>query len=138
MSLRNRPVLSRLVMPAVLSALAMLVGCGNGSPTATPPPSGSFSNSNLSGTYVFSVSGTDDGGSPFAMVGALIANGTGGITGGTIDINDLGFAEQNPVIAPVANAAISASSPYTVGVDGRGRSTLKLPPPSEPSLWISC
>jgi hypothetical protein len=120
MSLRNR-----LVLPIILSGLAALAGCGSSSTTITPPPGGSFDNSDLSGTYVFSVSGTDSGGQPYAMLGTLTANGsggngTGGITGGTIDINDAAFLGTNPVTAPVANAAISASSTYSVSKDGRG------------------
>lgn len=121
MSLRNR-----LVLPIILSALAVLAGCSSSSsPTPIPPPSGGFSNSNLSGTYVFSASGYDFNGDPYAMVGTLIANGKGGITGGTVDINDAGFpGNSSGAIAPVANAAISGSSSYSVTVDGRGTATL--------------
>jgi hypothetical protein len=121
MSLSNR-----LILPIILSALAVLAGCSSSSsPTPVPPPSGGFSNSNLSGTYVFSVSGADLNGDPYAMVGTLIANGNGGITGGTVDINDAGFpGNSSGVIAPVANAAISGSSSYSVSVDGRGTATL--------------
>jgi hypothetical protein len=128
MSLRNR-----LVLPLLLSSLAVLAGCGNGSSSITnplPPPGGGFSNSNLNGTYVFSVSGTDNvNDAPYAIVGAFTANGSGGngqggITGGTIDFYD-------PAIStPVANAAINSSS-YSIGVDGRGKATLStaLPAP---------
>jgi hypothetical protein len=128
MSLRNR-----LVLPLLLSSLAVLAGCGNGSSSITnplPPPGGGFSNSNLNGTYVFSVSGTDNvNDAPYAIVGAFTANGSGGngqggITGGTIDFYD-------PAIStPVGNAAINSSS-YSIGVDGRGKATLStaLPAP---------
>ena len=54
-----------LVAPAILFAFAALTGCSsNGSGITNPvaPPSGSFSNSNLNGTYVFSVSGLDGAG----------------------------------------------------------------------------
>jgi len=124
MSLRNR-----LVLPIVLSSLAALVGCSSSSTTITPPPGGSFDNSDLKGTYVFSVSGTDASNAPYAILGTLTANGsggngTGGITGGTIDINDEGFLGTTPVTAPVSNAAISSSSTYSVSKDGRGIATL--------------
>jgi hypothetical protein len=119
MSLRNR-----LVVSVILSSIAVLVGCGSGSGFTTPvaPPSGSFSNSNLNGTYVFSVSGTDTAGAPYAIVGTFTANGSGGngrggITGGTLDLNDPGI----PTV--VSNAAISSGS-YKVNVDGRGQATL--------------
>jgi hypothetical protein len=107
-----------------LSALALLIACGGSSPpTAVAPPSGGFSNSNLSGTYVFSVSGVDVNGAAFAIVGTLVANGSGGngkggITGGSIDINDEEFSP------PVAAVAINGNSYYTVGVDGRGTATI--------------
>ncbi len=122
---------SRLVLPIILFSLAVLAGCGssNSAINPVPPPSGGFSNSNLNGTYVFSVSGTDANGAPYAMVGAFTANGSGGngvggITAGTIDLND------PAVSAPVADATISSGS-YSVGVDGRGKATLStaLPAP---------
>jgi hypothetical protein len=112
MSLRNR-----LFLPLILSSLAILAGCGgSGLAKINPPPGGSFSKSNLNGTYVFSVAGTDSAGAPYAIVGAFTADGSGGIKGGTLDINDA-------QIAPIPNAPISAGT-YTVGVDGRGTTTL--------------
>jgi hypothetical protein len=121
---------SRLALPVILSSLAVLAGCGSGSSSfinPIPPPSGGFSNSNLNGTYVFSVAGTDVQGAPYAIVGSFTANGSGGngqggITGGTIDLNDPALS------APVANAAINSSS-YSIGVDGRGKATLNTSSP---------
>ncbi|MFZ1142883.1 MAG: hypothetical protein WAN76_27190 [Candidatus Sulfotelmatobacter sp.] len=126
MSLRNH-----LVLPIIVSTLAVLAGCGgNGVSIANPvaPPNGKFSNSNLSGTYVFSVSGIDPNGAPYSILGTFTANGSGGngqggITGGTIDMNDADLS------APVANAAIASSSTYVVGIDGRGRATLNTATP---------
>jgi hypothetical protein len=115
---------NRFVLVVALLSLAFLAGCGSSNPSAVPPPTGGFSNSNLNGTYVFSITGTDVNGDPYAMVGSFAANGSGGITGGTVDINDLFFTTTSPVTAPVANAAISSSSGYKVGVDGRGTATL--------------
>jgi len=116
MLLRNR-----VVLPIVLFALAVLAGCGssNSAPPPTPPPGGSFSNSDLSGTYVFSTSGSDVNGFFFTMAGTIVANGNGGITGGTIDIND-SDTQVSPLIQSFGQA-ISGSSAYYVGVDGRGQ-----------------
>jgi hypothetical protein len=118
MSLSNR-----LFLPVIVTTLAFLAGCGSSSPKAVPPPSGGFSNSNLTGTYVFSVSGTDVNGAAYAMVGTFTAdgsggNGTGGISAGTIDVNDEVFSTA------VANSPLGSGSSYTVGVDGRGKATL--------------
>jgi hypothetical protein len=125
MSLRNRVALS---IVALLS-LAFLAGCGSSSTQGVAPPSGGFSNSNLNGTYVFSVSGTDVGGDPYAIVGTFTANGqggngTGGITGGTIDVND--FGEFTPA---ATDASIGSGSSYTVGADGRGQAHLTTSTP---------
>ena len=117
MSLRNR-----IILPVILSAVGVLAGCGgNGASITLPtaPASGGFSQSNLNGTYVFSVSGADSSsGAPYAMVGTFTANGSGGITGGVLDLNDAAFPASS--ILPVANAAVSGGS-YSLGVDGRGQ-----------------
>jgi hypothetical protein len=120
MSLRSRVVLSAIA----LLSLAFLAACGSNGSKGAPPPSGGFSNSNLNGTYVFSVSGTDVNQAPYAMVGAFTANGqggngTGGISGGTVDITDP--TEFTPA---VADASIGGGSSYTVGADGRGQAHL--------------
>jgi hypothetical protein len=132
MSVRNAVVLF-----AALSALLFLAGCGSGGTNAaTPPPSGSFSGSSLSGTYVFSISGQDlmaenDGISTplfFAVVGTLSAS-NGSLTG-TIDVVDPSLAAVvggttggvNPV-----QLGLAATGTYTVSSDGRGRGTISFP-----------
>jgi hypothetical protein len=119
MSLRNR-----FVLAALLFSLAVLAGCGssNGTSNPVPPPTGTFSNSSLNGTYVFSVSGTDSLGAPYAIVGSFSANGSGGITGGTLDINDANTSIFTS--GPIPNSAIASNSSYGVGVDGRGKAAL--------------
>ena len=112
MSLRNR-----LVVPVILAGLAVLAGCGGGTfNRSTPPPTGSFSNSDLNGTYVFSAVGSDSSGAFFALVGTLAANGSGGITGGTLDLND-------PIIGVFPGLVISSGT-YKITSDGRGTATL--------------
>lgn len=120
MSVRNG-----FVLLLALSALTFLVACGgssSGIATPTPPPTGGFTNANLNGTYVFSVSGTDSAGAAYALVGTLIANGSGGngkggITGGSFDLTDT-------TAGTVAGASINSNSFYSISVDGRGQATL--------------
>lgn len=114
MSLRNR-----FVLPFALSFLAALAGCGSSSPTATPPPTGGFTNSNLKGTYVFSTSGTDVNGAPIAIVGSFTACGCSGgtISGGTIDAGDPALS------APISLQSFSSGT-YKITADGRGQAEL--------------
>jgi hypothetical protein len=117
MSVRNR-----FLLLMVVSLLTFLVACGGSSGTVThptPPPTGGFSNADLNGTYVFTSSGADyANGNPYAMVGTFTANGSGGITAGVLDIEDLSFS------SPLPNQGIGTNSTYSVGVDGRGQATL--------------
>src|SRR6266567_2836504 len=114
MSLRNR-----LVLSIIFSCFAVLTGCGGGgiSHVITPPPSGNFSNSNLNGTYVFSVIGSDVNGFPLQLTGTLTADGNGSVTGGAFDLN-------NPNGLGVGNLSIGSGSTYGVTADGRGTATV--------------
>src|SRR5271170_2600366 len=84
-----------LIAAAAMTSVLLTSGCG-GSSSSTPPPNPTgFGTSSLNGTYVISVSGTDVNTTastiePFALVGTIVTNGSGGITGGTVDINDPG------------------------------------------------
>ncbi len=123
MSVRNG-----FVLLLTLATLAFLAACGssnNGTTNPIPPPSGNFSNSNLNGTYVFTVSGTDSNGAAYAMVGTITADGTGGngkgnITAGTFDINDIDTSSFTS--GPIPDATVTGT--YSVSVDGRGQSVL--------------
>lgn len=114
-----------------LSALTFLAACGggNGNPAPgnpTPPPTGGLTNSELKGTYVFSISGTDaTSGGSYSMAGTFAANGAGSacstkgaITSGLFDIND--FAEFS---TPAAHIQITSGN-YCVQSDGRGQMTI--------------
>ena len=135
MSVRNG-----IVLLLALSMLLFLAACGNGNTITNPvaPPSGNFGNGNLKGTYVFSASGTDANGYPFAMLGTFTANGNGGITAGAIDINDTEFPN-----GPLANSPINNNSTYSIGPDGRGLVTLGVPgnpfgSPSGANIILDC
>lgn len=115
MSVRNT-----LGLSLALLTLALLAGCGSSSPTPVAPPSGGFSASNLNGTYVFSSTGLDAEGGFLAMAGTVVANGSGSITGGTIDIVGIDVAPTTPIAQPIS------SGTYTVTADGRGQIKLAL------------
>jgi hypothetical protein len=131
MSTRNA-----FVLLVALCALTFLVACGGSGSApanATPPPTGGFSNSNLNGTYVFSISGIDENSAPLSIVGTITANGSGTITGGALDMNDAAFPSDG-ITAP-ADLAISSST-YNITVDGRGETKLNVNNPLGSSLTL--
>jgi hypothetical protein len=117
----------RLLMAlAAITSIVLMVACGSSSTPAILNSSG-FSDSNLSGTYVISISGTDVNAkagteSFFAIVGTITANGKGGITG-TVDINDPDLGSPGVFLAQT----VSATSTYSITQDGRGTGTLVTP-----------
>lgn len=122
----------RIIVPVIFSALGILAGCGGGNTgitNPTPPPSGGFSNSNLKGTYVFSITGADSSSGFLTAAGTFVANGSGGITGGSLDMNDPNFS------APLTNSAI-AGGKYSITADGRGQATLTTTTPFSSPLQV--
>jgi len=105
---------------SVLATMAVLAGCSS-THSATPPPTGGFSDTNLSGTYVFSTSGSDSSGDFLTMLGTFTACGcTGGtISAGSVVMNDPAFV----FTAPVPALTITGGT-YKVGADGRGTAVL--------------
>ncbi len=103
---------------AAISSVLLIAGCGGSSAPAIPNPVG-FGPGSLNGTYVFSSAGSDKNGAPLFLAGTLAANGSGGITGGTIDVVDLEVQPVSPVAQP-----LTSSSSYKVNTDGRGQATL--------------
>jgi hypothetical protein len=117
MSLRNR-----LVLPIILSSLAVLAGCGSSTNKVVPPPSGAFSNTDLNGTYTFSVAGSDVNG-PMSIAGSFTACGcsAGTISGGAVDFDD-------PALPNAFNSAVGTNSTYSITADGRGTASLFITP----------
>ena len=110
----------------ILVAIA-LTGCGRSGNQPVPPPGGGFSNSNLNGTYVVSFSGYDISngyGSFFSVLGNITANGTGGITGGTIDIDDPALGSALGTSYVLTKVATSGS--YNITTDGRGTGSMSV------------
>jgi hypothetical protein len=127
MSLRNR-----FVLMSVLSALAVLMGCSSTN-KAAPPPTGGFSNTNLSGTYVFSTAGLDFNSEFLTMVGTFTACGCAGgtISAGSVVMNDPSFG----LTAAAPQLTITGGT-YNVGVDGRGTAKLSAATPFGSSITL--
>jgi hypothetical protein len=108
----------RLLMAlAAMTSILLIASCGSGGSPTRPNQVG-FSESNLNGTYVFSSAGSDNAGYPLNLAGTLVANGSGSITGGTIDVVDPALTT---IPSPVAQAITGS---YNVSTDGRGQATL--------------
>ncbi len=123
---------NRLALPFALLSLSLLVACGSSSNTSTPPPSGAFSNSNLNGTYGFSIVGSDSQQPTpdfLAIAGQFTADGKGNISGGALDINDSGFT------TPVINNPITGGS-YQITSDGRGQALFTTTTPFGSTLKV--
>ncbi len=128
MSVRNT-----LVLSLALSTMSLLVGCGSSGPKAVAPPTGGFTTSSLSGTYVFSFSGTDVSAANlqlaptyFSVVGALTAS-NGALTG-TIDVVDPELEAVLNLSSPVLTAQALTGGSYTITPDGRGSGTIRISP----------
>jgi hypothetical protein len=84
-----------------------------------------FSNGTLNGKYAFTLSGQVAGVS-YVAAGSISFDGSGAITGGTIDINSGGVA---------STVTINAGGTYHVGTDGRGNATFTTSPGSVTVNW---
>ncbi|MGB0036846.1 MAG: hypothetical protein WBP79_15360 [Candidatus Acidiferrales bacterium] len=104
---------------AILAAFLGLAACGGGgNAVVIPPPPGNFTNESFINSYAFSYQGSDSGGVPLAVAGELVADGSGKITSGILDINDFGnIGTALPILA---------GSTYNVGADGRSSATLNI------------
>src|SRR5215467_13899036 len=101
------------ILSSVVLFVLILSGCGGGGGGTAGPINGPFSNSSLNGSYAFSFSGVNQFGF-LAVAGSFQANGSGNITGGTIDVNS-----GNGVFT---NQSVSGS--YNVHNNGQGSATI--------------
>jgi hypothetical protein len=126
--------MKRIVLAGSLAVGLFAAACGGGNgtftptPTPTPTPQGTYSLASLNGTYVFSMSGTDNAqGLTISRIGSFHADGQGNITMAIEDVNDGGsFSTFNFTAAP--------ASKYTMSSDGRGVLTLSHPDVVNPSV----
>ncbi len=108
--------MKRLLLVFTLAFIVASAGCGGGSGhIGGPPPAGGFTNASFTGTYSFTIVGSNTGGF-FTIAGSVTANGSGNITSGTVDINSPG------TIGVVTN--VSATGTYSVKADGRATANL--------------
>lgn len=106
---------SRIAIVAIVISFGLvLIGCGTGGGTRFAlPPSGSFTNASLSGTYAFSVSGTNQFGF-IAIAGSVQADGNGNLSSGILDVNNSGSVATS----------VPVNGTYNISADGRGLATL--------------
>jgi hypothetical protein len=113
--------MKRLLFVLAAAAAFWTAACSSGGGSTTPPPPmGKYSDASLNGTYAFTTSGevfTGTTAAPMARVGSFIADGKGGISGGTEDVNTAG--------SPSGAATITGGS-YNVNPDGRGTLLLNI------------
>jgi len=97
-----------------------------------------FSNAQISGSYAFGGSSIQNAavcnagicGGEFAVTGVVTFDGSGGVTGGTEDVNQNGILDGNsalttwPVTSPININSVASS--YNISSNGRGTLTLAL------------
>jgi len=86
------------------------------------------SNGTLMGNYAFALNGYD-GGTPFVMAAAFIADGNGNITSGYLDLNN-GSGETIDSHGNVVPQTIITGSTYNLAVNGTGTLTIMTNAPA--------
>jgi hypothetical protein len=80
----------------------------------------------LIGQWIMLLTGKDANKGPFVLGGTIVGDGVGTITGGTLDLADLGSGtNHNQSQVNVASPPLPAST-YTIGADGRGQILLTM------------
>ncbi len=95
---------------------------------------GSFSNATLNGSFAFGASSIQNsaaavGGGKFGIVGVITLDGSGGVTGGSEDINQNGTLDGSPANTTWPTSPISITnvgSSYSVAANGRGTLTVAV------------
>ena len=113
--------------PILLFALAALsvslTSCGTSAPPASSAPA--YTNANLSGTFVFSASGSDPTDGAYYVAGTFTADGKGNITGGTVDYTEsVGVDPTTPFYGTFVDPRVSITGTYSVGSTGSGTATI--------------
>jgi hypothetical protein len=123
----------KILLGVTLGLLFFLMACGSSSPI---PITGNFSNSSLTGTYVYHLSGADttvntSGNSTnefYTEAGVFTADGAGNIKAGVDDFNSSvsGFSAATPI-----------TGTYSIGKDGNGSMTLNFGPGGQINLALT-
>lgn len=125
-----KTAMNQLLFVSALFLVSIGAACGGGGSSSNPPPpppTGNFSNGSLSGTYAFSMSGTDLSGFSIARIGSFQADGHGNITAAIEDVNDGG---SNSTFVFTAAPA----STYSIAANGKGTLTLSHPDVNNPAV----
>ena len=83
----------------------------------------SFSVSGINGGYVFDVAGTDGSGAPLSVLGQIVTNGGGAITGGIFDSNDGGSSTPLTTAQTFGAGGTYVLDPTNGSTFGRGAIT---------------
>ena len=100
--------------PATVAVTATSLTDTSKTATAIITVTAAVNDSELKGQYGFLLQGFDDAtGHQFAIVGSFVADGSGNVTSGLIDLN-----------GPLPLSALSVTGTYSIGSDNRGTLTL--------------
>lgn len=102
----------------LVSVLTLVCGCSSNSSNGSPQNTPQVTSNVFNGQYAFVLSGFDPAGNPMGIIGSIVADGLGHITGGSIEVNDDFAVSLN-------NGALTGT--YTLDSNVRGVITLTSP-----------
>jgi len=117
----------QLLLGLTLALLGFAMACGSSG--SSIPITGNFGPSSMKGNYTFHLYGVDVSGNQYAEAGVFVADGSGHITSGTDDFNQLNSG------SPLVSNAITGT--YSIGNDGNGQIIFTLTNVAPPNNTFS-